>query len=490
MAARSSTDRPGDDGLEAFAVLSGILLLLLLAVWFVRGEAIVKACAQPLYALARPWGWLPADLGNATLNQLHAAGSQFLKAPGAVGLEAWIRYTFTCMLPLAVALALLLAGSAVWTVSRKTKPLKGVIDPTTLARRLAQTFTGTMPILHLRKKLVSDADPLWRRQTAPHEVLLHARVGGRPLVVDGKADRERIREWLLGLVPYKGQGRGAARPALMVSTQLGHQVVDLTSDPGKKGLVYADRMSSVGKVIYGLLVAWGFGGDQGRKDYLQARDQLNRSAALESSGRPNLTVAQWLYDKYRDHADAKRIFRAHHWEYTVLWALLVHAKRQGKVGHWDWLWLKPMARTLFYCMNTIGRLTPHAESAAAFGQYVFERRVAKRRRLPLAKTEAGMVHVIYVEKAVDALVDEWERWQGAEDPEQQDWWMGEELDNCFAQVAQWQASVARAQPEKPPPGEADSAPGTHPPVAATSSAPPAKAPSGADGDLLDNLLNF
>ena len=160
------------------------------------------------------------------------------------------------------------------------------------------------------------------------------------------------------------------------AVSIGNQVVNLHADiRSLNTLIYPDRFSPTGKIIFALFCAHAFGGAEGKADYAKARDQLNNSARGEKNGFANLTVAGWLFEKYRTNETARKLFSVHYWEYTYLYELAVLAKRQGKCGHWEFIWLKPMNRILFYVMNTVGRITPHTESAAAYAQYIYEKRI-------------------------------------------------------------------------------------------------------------------
>jgi hypothetical protein len=245
----------------------------------------------------------------------------------------------------------------------------------------------------------------------------------------------------------KGALVPATRAGRFASKMLGHQVVNIPGDAGKKGVCFPDRFSPTGKVIFALLCSHAFGGEEGRTDYHLYKDLLNNSARGVAHGFANLTVAQALYDKYRMNSTAMQLFQVHHWEYTYLFALLAEAKKKGKCGHWEWLWLKPMNRILFYVLNTLGRFTPHAESAAAFAQFAYERKVSRRDRLPLVTNAdgTGLVHVIYVEKAIKGLQLAWERWQEGDDSLNDDWWKRKDIWNQAAGV------VLQRAPLPPPP---------------------------------------
>lgn len=424
----SHETKKNDSAIEAAIVMALAFICIMVVMWLVGSAKIIAFWAPIFYKVSRLWAWIPGHPLNDHLARLHAQGVEFMQRPVDASILNWFIWVNWCLQPLTLLLTLACMGWLLYVMTRRRLNLQQTFTPLQLAEHLSHRFTGTAPILHLTKDLVKNKDPRWNRQTFPHEVLL-GRVNGRPLVVDGQAQEDRVEEYFRGievkrqggrLVPVTVEGR-------LISKMLGRQIVDLVSDRGRQGVCFPDRMSSAGKVIYALLTAYAFGGEEGRADYNKARDQLNNSCRGASSGLPNLTVAQWLYDKYRANTQARKVFAVHHWEYTILWALLVHAKRQGKVGHWEFLWLKPLARIMFYALNTVGRLTPHTESAAAFGQYIFERRCARKHRLPLMpRTEGGYVQVIFVKKAVKGLMGEWAKWLDGVD-EEEDWWMNQDV---------------------------------------------------------------
>lgn len=432
----SSYDKKKGEGFEAVIVLALVPIIIMVVMWVVGSAKIITFWAPIFYSVSRMWTWLPGNLLNDHVAELYAQGAAFLRNPTEASLLQWIVWVNFCIQPLTILLTLAAGVGVGFAMTRKRLNLKRTFTPLELATHLSYRFTGTAPILHLTKDLAKNKDPKWRRQTFPHEVLLGTKVNGKPLVVDNVAQEDRIEEYFRGIEMKREGGRLVPRTieGRLVSSMLGRQIVDLVSDRGRGDVVFADRMSSPGKVLFALLTAYAFGGEEGKEDYGKARDQLNNSCRGAPSGLPNLKVAQWIFDKYRTNAQARKVLAVHHWEITILWALLVHAKKQGKAGHWEFLWLKPLARIMFYSLNTVGRLTPHTESAAAFSQYIYERRVARRRRLPLlARPDGGYVHVIYVKKAVKGLMAEWAKWLDGAD-EEGDWWMREDVWHALSKI--------------------------------------------------------
>ena len=445
-------DKKKDDLFQIVGVFLLIAVMIVGLGWLWASQRIVLFWSPKLYAAAQGWRVLWPFSSDALLLSLHEMGARFMRDPGKVGLFEWLKFVHWAIWPANIFVVGLISLPIMKSALRRRKRLVRRFSPQMLAEYLSHIFTGTAPILHIRKQIAFNKDPLWRRQTFPHEVLLFEKVDGRPLVVQGELVPERVREYFRGIVYDRSSG-GDLRARLvggrMISRTLGRQVVDLPRDRGKS-IVFPDRFSPVGKVLFALLCAKAFGGKEGAQDYEKARDQLNNSARGVTHGFANLTVAQWLYDKYRTNKQAHNLFAILHWEYTYLFRLLISAKITGKSGHWEWIWLKPMDRALFYVLNTVGRFTPHTESAAAFAQFAYEMRCAKLSRFPLANVDGVLRHVIYVEKAAKALELEWERWcDGAGVDDGEEWWTKEDL---WKRLGTGWGSELLQGPLPPPPG--------------------------------------
>lgn len=428
-----SPDGKKDDTLTVALIMIGAVFVMIFLIWMGSSVKIVKFWTPKMLTFAHIWLWVPGAFAVEHFAEISGIAEAFLANPKKVSLFDWIAFFNKSAMVPNLLVCLLLFVAMIRLLFKESIEVKRSFKPQQLAVHLSHVFTGIAPILHLRKKIAEGKEPYWNRQLFPHEALLNEKVNGKPLVMDGEAVESRVKEYFEGIVMKRpAPGQVSQRldglvPALLngrlVSKMLGRQVVDLTSDRGKKP-IYPDRFSDTGKIIYALLCAHAFGGDEGKADFAKARDQLNNAARGAAHGFTNLTVAQWLYTKYRNNSTAKKLFAIHHWEYTYLYEMLLQAKRQGKCGHWEYMWLKPMNRILFYTQNTVGRLTPHTESAATFAQYIYERRVAASEvgRIPLRKLASGAhQHVIYIDKAVKGLMLEWERWKDGEDDDNQ-WW--------------------------------------------------------------------
>ncbi len=409
-----------DTGREDPFVIVGLCIfvpfLLFFMMWLVGSHKIVAGSTPAAYQLSKLWLVFPD--GREMVLKLAEGGKEFMRSPKDVKFGDWLLYINLSLKPLARLCGFLVLLTAIpLALFSKRKNLFRRYTPTQLMAEISQVFTGVIPVMHLRKKLVRDELPLWRRQTFPHEFLEQEKTyDKRRLIKDDEVDEAALEARLIGIDPSNViHGRA-------VSSSMGRQIVNLAQDrENLKRVCFPDRMSDVGKVIYALFVAHAYGGREGIKDYMKAVDQLNRSCAGETNGRANLTVAQWIYTKYRGNEQARNLFAVHHWEYTYLVELLKQAKRQGKCGHTSIMWLKPMNRILFYAINQVGRWVPHAESAAVFDQHAAEQMAAKNGLVLLKEINGRWQHTVWVRCAVEGFFTEWKRWKAAVDDGDNPW---------------------------------------------------------------------
>lgn len=454
MASRRGDQDQGNDGpLEVAGMTFAVIAVMIGLIWIVASNKIVFHTTPLLRAMGTPWGWVPLDIATEVAISIHRDARTFLSKPGDVGFFDFVSFLNRALAPVNVIAVLAFFAWYLRAVSRpRANIYRRFKDASGLMELLSRVFTGTAPILHIRKDIASGKDPLWARQRFPEEVLLQEKVHGKPLVTGDRsspqkmeARPERIEEWFKGLPSMSAAAAAAQAPAAQgrrgpakaASSQLGRQVVHLAdmadrkmfaSMPTQKDEVFADRFSDTGKVMFALLCARAFGGSAGIADSDRAMDQLNNSCRGARHGLPNLTVAQWLFDKYRANPTAHKMFAVHHWEYTYLYELFVQAKRRGKFTDSQFRWLKPANRTLWYVLNTVGRFTPHTESAAAFNHHAYERKVGKMGRLPLRLGPNNeLEHVVFVKGAVDGLMQAWEAWRDGADENDDQWWQDRHL---------------------------------------------------------------
>ncbi|OUM00705.1 secretion/conjugation apparatus DotM-related subunit [Variovorax sp. JS1663] len=408
--ATSNAASAESQGIQMVLGMGLVVLILGAAIWFTGSNRIVYYFTPFFKAVAWLYNLVPG--GGVTWGRISYLHDAFRARPKDVSIFDFLRFIDMALLPLVALTATAMVGLVAWTFTRKANKLARKPTPESLTQILSRRFSGVVPVMHLGSQLILDQLPKWRRQVWPEEVLMKHKINGKPMLTDSKVNLDQIRLYFQGEPKLiKGTNR-------LKSHMLGIQLVSVMHDRGKK-VVYPDRMSPTGKVMYALLVAHAFGGKEGKKEYERAMNELNYSCTAHPDGLPNLTVAQWIFDKYRTHEKAANLFAVHHWEYTYLYALFFMAKRQGKVTHRQWIWLKPQDRILFYVLNTVLRKVPHTESAAVWCQYDFERKAAKAGLVPVSPQ--GHPQIV-VQPAEEAMVEAWNHYVNGTDDDEDKWW--------------------------------------------------------------------
>lgn len=430
---------------EVVAIVGFSFAVMFALIWFMANHKIVYYSTPLLRWLGVPWVLFNKDKWDA----INEAFVYFRNQPRSIPLFNYFAYANACLLPLA---GLICAGFginlALRLISKKGgQDYRRRLTPMQAAKEISDTFPAVVPVLHLGPDLVANKLPLWRRQTFPEEIWQNVKVGGRPLAVGGKLIRERVETYFRGGEVKDGPHQ--MRNGRRWSKMLGFLAVDLLADAkNQEKICFPDRFSPQGKVLFGLLCAHAFGGREGKKDYQKAADQLNRSCSGQKNGLPNLTVAQWIYSKYRMNPTAKQLFGVHHWEYTYLFSLFIKAKKTGKATHTDFIWLKPLDRILFYVLNTVGRAVPHAESSAAFSILDFEEKCARYSRLPLRMRKDGTLETnICIHTSIEGFSQEFTRYFSATD-DNDDWWKNLKTWDAATKLANEQASLKAAMAEQ------------------------------------------
>jgi len=414
------------DGILTWALIGCACLGVMgIMAWIIASHLIVYYMTPVVDSLAFPWRWIPGGWAKDQITQLNFNYVIFRRHPAHISFTDWLQYVNLGLKPW----VLIFTFVAIWLFIRQNRYIKAgrmneKMTPENLAGQMMRVFTDIAPVVKLQHDLVANRLSRWKRQIFPHEFIEKARHQGKSVLVrDSKrggltVDQGRLDAYLRTTKKYKQDGI-----VFMRSRFLGRQIVDLSHDI-KNPPAFPDRLSDAGKAIFAILAPYAFNANKGKVQSKEVADALNFSAYGSEQGMANLSlpIVQKSFDQWRDYPLAKKIAKIHHWEHTYLFALLEHAQRSGKIGTWNFIWLKPTNRIMFYVLNSVGRKTPHSEASLAFSQYQFEKQAAQMGRLPI--TPQGKP-VIFTGKVLDALVEEWEFWRTAEDNDD-DWWKKDE----------------------------------------------------------------
>lgn len=413
-------DGKGDFMGAALAMFLAIVSILAL-IWIVGSNKIVWASLKPMLFFGSMWKWFPSDFAYERWNFIVLMATTFSRNPTDVGFMSWVGFVNLASTPFVIFLSLAYAGFFVFVLTKKKVKIFRVFQPVQLLEHTKHVFPGVAPVIKIRKAIVDNKLPGWRIQVTPEEVF-SGRHNGQPMVQNNELREDVALGYFAGIDPNKtADGR-------MYSRMLGWQVVDLPRDSKRSGKIcFPDRMSDLGRALFALWSCVAFGGEEGKEEYKEYCAKLNFSAYGSPTGSANLTVAQPLYDKYRNNRQAANLFAIHHWEHTVLFALLEIAQRRGRYTTAEVLWARPMNRVMFFALNSCGSKTPHVEAAATFSQVAYEKACRLHKRLPLMKMPDGELrHFISVNRAVRGLKEGFDHWKVSID-DRDEWWLDEAL---------------------------------------------------------------
>lgn len=418
----------GDDSIGSWVLLViGAFAIMGSLVWLVTSNYIVYYLSPIFSFLAIPYEWLPVDMTGAAVKEIAAQHYLNRWHPDETSFPHWLIYINLALRPAAILFCFVIAGLSLSIVKKGSGgDYRRVLSPPELARQLSAEFSETAPVIKIQEKLVRDELEGWRKQTSPYDFLTNARYQERSILIEqvnesGETvltlDKKRLHGYLSQTKTVYHD-----KVKLRKSHWLGNQLVDLKQDSKNPSVVYMDRLSNTGKAIFTILAPHAFGAKAGRAASAQIKDKINYSAYGSPTGEANLAMpeVQELFDEWRNHDMVRKLARIHHWEYTFLSALLVLAGRTGKIGTFQFIWLKPMNRCLFYVLNTVGRATPHPEAALAFSQKQFEEKCVRKGLLPLTRNTYDPV--IFTEKTIDSFEQMWEKWLDSDDDDD-DWWL-------------------------------------------------------------------
>ena len=126
--------------------------------------------------------------------------------------------------------------------------------------------------------------------------------------------------------------------------------------------------------------------------------QIGRSA---SAGKLDFSGVKEMLKKHRDNKKVLKIRQSHAYVLTVMASMLKVAREDGVLATADFLWLKPVDRTLWYMLNSVGRQTACVEVAGPFAHWLAELELGRKIYVPMVKPavdalEIALKEVLYV----------------------------------------------------------------------------------------------
>ncbi|ODN43886.1 type IVB secretion system coupling complex protein DotM/IcmP [Piscirickettsia litoralis] len=232
-----------------------------------------------------------------------------------------------------------------------TNKLSEIHDMKSLLLSMRFKFSETMPIIgkNLNKKSVSDG--AWKMALTPVEFIKENRL----LLENKKIDRDLAKH--------------------IFTKQLGKPW------SGSSGL------TTLEKAMFGILAAFAC---YDRASAESAMSDISMSIQEKSI---DYTLSIKLYNKYYNHKNIKEIIKLNYYNYTVFSSLLQAARQSGIVSTAQFLWLKEQDRSLWYCLNNVGRQAVFIEAAGIRSHWLAESHIGGPIALPV------------IHKSIDGLED-------------------------------------------------------------------------------------
>lgn len=123
------------------------------------------------------------------------------------------------------------------------------------------------------------------------------------------------------------------------------------------------------------------------------------AASAEGTGKLNFTGAEALLRKHMDSKIVKKVTSVHAYELTIMASMLEVARMDGVLATAEFLWLKPVDRSLWYMLNNVGRRTAFTEVAGPIAHWLAEKTIGRKLLVPMVH-EATIALAAAVEEVV------------------------------------------------------------------------------------------
>lgn len=119
----------------------------------------------------------------------------------------------------------------------------------------------------------------------------------------------------------------------------------------------------------------------------------------------NFKGADELLKKHEKSKVVAKVLNQHAYVMTVMASMLEVARLDGVLASAEFLWLKPVDRTLWYVLNTVGRQTAPCEIAGIIAHWLAERALGRAMLIPMIEEaslalESAIAELIYIPEEV------------------------------------------------------------------------------------------
>ena len=150
-----------------------------------------------------------------------------------------------------------------------------------------------------------------------------------------------------------------------------------------------DKLNDYTKALYAAFVA------RAHHDRETSRKFLDQISASSADGQLDFSGMDKIIEKYRDSKIATAVVKQHAYITTVMASILQLSRTDGVLSSADFLWLKPIDRTLWYTLNNVGRQTSFPEVSGVMAHWHVERELQRKLSVPMVKEAVkGLEHAI------------------------------------------------------------------------------------------------
>jgi len=144
-------------------------------------------------------------------------------------------------------------------------------------------------------------------------------------------------------------------------------------------------------------------GDRDGASKLVAQVAASAKFDPKNKKKPELNYAGTieLFRKHQGNKLVVKVTQQHAFVMTVMASMLMTARNDCVLAAADFLWLKPVDRTLWFMLNSVGRRTTFVEVAGPYAHWIAERQLGQPIKLPMIEEainglDMAVKEIIYV----------------------------------------------------------------------------------------------
>jgi intracellular multiplication protein IcmP len=143
-----------------------------------------------------------------------------------------------------------------------------------------------------------------------------------------------------------------------------------------------DSLKKHEKAFIAICAAYGLGKKEEAMAVINEIALSSRGLAFNKL--PNVDAAKDLY-KFLEDREVKYTLSKSAYVYPTIMNMVEFARQTGVFPSSFFIWLKPRDRTMWYCVNCVGRNTPYVEVTGIWGHWLAEKVGDKKRNVPYVK---------------------------------------------------------------------------------------------------------